>query len=403
MKHQLPICALLLLALSTGSAQVASHAPTAIANTTAAQVSAQQISAPQMSDKAVARVNGAVLTDRDLLREMYAIFPYARQHNGFPKSEEAAIRQGALEMIIFEELVYQEAVRRKLTVPPEKLNRAEADFRKQFKSPDEYQQYLQTEMHGSEQQLRKQIQRSLLIEQLLKSDVEDKSAVSRAEVKAYYDKNPARYTQPESFSFQSISIVPPLKPTAGQAQEAQKHAEDALRQAKATNSYQEFGLLAEKISEDDFRVNMGDHKVIALDKLPPQIVKAFSAMQPGQVSGLIQIESAYTIVRLNAHTPAKKQSLKEVESDLKVDLQKSKYEKLRSGLAKQLRAKAKIEVTWLLASDTAAGCPGERSSWGFVCPSLPLDSLAGLRPLGQPGAAVLPRYLTIESFNSPSG
>jgi peptidyl-prolyl cis-trans isomerase D len=248
-------------------------------------------------------------------------------------------------MIIFEELVYQEAVRRKLTVPPEKLNRAEADFRKQFKSPDEYQQYLQTEMHGSEQQLRKQIQRSLLIEQLLKSDVEDKSAVSRAEVKAYYDKNPARYTQPESFSFQSISIVPPLKPTAGQAQEAQKHAEDALRQAKATNSYQEFGLLAEKISEDDFRVNMGDHKVIALDKLPPQIVKAFSAMQPGQVSGLIQIESAYTIVRLNAHTPAKKQSLKEVESDLKVDLQKSKYEKLRSGLAKQLRAKAKIEVS----------------------------------------------------------
>jgi parvulin-like peptidyl-prolyl isomerase len=164
-------------------------------------------------------------------------------------------------------------------------------------------------------------------------------------VKAYYDKNPARYTQPESFSFQSISIVPPLKPTAGQAQEAQKHAEDALRQAKATNSYQEFGLLAEKISEDDFRVNMGDHKVIALDKLPPQIVKAFSAMQPGQVSGLIQIESAYTIVRLNAHTPAKKQSLKEVESDLKVDLQKSKYEKLRSGLAKQLRAKAKIEVS----------------------------------------------------------
>ena len=345
MKHQLPICALLLLALSTGSAQVASHAPTAIANTTAAQVSAQQISAPQVSDKAVARVNGAVLTDRDLLREMYAIFPYAQQHNGFPKAQEAAIRQGALEMIIFEELVYQEAVRRKLTVPPEKLNRAEADFRKQFKSPDEYQQYLQTEMHGSEQQLRKQIQRSLLIEQLLKSDVEDKSAVSRAEVKAYYDKNPARYTQPESFSFQSISIVPPLKPTAGQAQEAQKHAEDALRQAKATNSYQEFGLLAEKISEDDFRVNMGDHKVIALDKLPPQIVKAFSAMQPGQVSGLIQIESAYTIVRLNAHTPAKKQSSKEVESDLKVDLQKSKYEKLRSGLAKQLRAKAKIEVS----------------------------------------------------------
>ena len=86
------------------------------------------------------RVNGAVLTDRDLLREMYAIFPYARQHNGFPKAQEASIRQGALEMIIFEELVYQEAERRKLTISATKLNQAEAEFRKQFHSPDEYDQ-----------------------------------------------------------------------------------------------------------------------------------------------------------------------------------------------------------------------------------------------------------------------
>jgi parvulin-like peptidyl-prolyl isomerase len=163
-------------------------------------------------------------------------------------------------------------------------------------------------------------------------------------VKAYYDKNPARFELGESFSFQSISVLPPLKPTAEQAKDAQKRAEEALRQAMTTKSYQEFGLLAEKISEDDFRVNMGDHKVIARDKLPPQVVQAALALQPGQVSGLIQIESAYTIIRLNAHTPARKRSLDEVKSDLKVELQKDKYEKLRSGLAKQLRAKARIEV-----------------------------------------------------------
>ncbi len=348
MKHLLPICGTLLAALtfsvSVASAQVASHAPTALANTTAPQASATQVPAPQVSDKAVARVNGAVLTDRDLLREMYAIFPYAQQHNGFPKAQEAAIRQGALEMIIFEELVYQEAVRRKLPISPEKLNRAEADFRKQFNSPDQYRQYMQSEMRGSERQLRQQIRRSLLIEQVLKSDVENRSAVSLAEVRAYYDKNQARFVQPESFNFQSISVIPPLKPTAAQVKEAEKRAEDALHQAQATKSYQDFGLLAEKISEDDFRVNMGDHKVIARDKLPPQVVNALLALQPGQVSGLIQIESAYTIIRLNAHNTAHKQSLEEVKADLKVELQKSKYEKLRSGLAKQLRAKAKIEV-----------------------------------------------------------
>ncbi len=338
MKRLLPVCTILLMAVSA-AAQVASHAPTTVANTTPSQSSPLQV-----SDKPVARVNGKVLTDRDLLREMFAIFPYARQHNGFPKAQEAGIRQGALEMIIFEELVYQDAERRKMTVTAAKINQAEAEFKKQFSSPAEYEQYMQTEMKGSEQQLRQSIKRSILIEQLLKTEVEARSAVTAAEVQAAYAKNAAKYSQPESYTFQSISIVPPLKATPEQNKQAKQKAEDALKQAKGTKSYQDFGLLAEKVSEDDFRVNMGDHKVVGRDKLPPQVLKALATMQAGQITGLIQIENAYTIIRLNAHTAARKQPLAEVKDELKSDLQKAKYERLRSGLAKQLRAKAKIEV-----------------------------------------------------------
>ena len=305
---------------------------------------APQAAPPQVSDKPVARVNGAVLTDRDLLREMFTIFPYAKQHNGFPKAQEASIRQGALEMIIFEELVFQEAGRRKLTIPVARLNRAETEFRKQFNSPDQFDQYMQAEMRGSRQLLRKQIERSLLIEEVLKVEVEDKSAVSPAEVRAYYDKNPARFQRIESFNIQSISILPPQKVTPEAIATSRKRAEDALAQGKTTKSYQDFGLLAERLSEDDFHVNMGDHKAVGRDKLPPQIVNAALTMQAGQVSGLIQIENAFTIFRLNAHNPPSKQAFAEVKSDLRTELQKSKYERLRSSFAKQLRAKAKIEI-----------------------------------------------------------
>jgi parvulin-like peptidyl-prolyl isomerase len=310
MNHKFSICIVLATALAA-TAQVASHAPTALAPAVASSAAPAQA-----SDAPVARVNGAVLTDRDLLREMYAIFPFAKQHNGFPKAQEASIREGALEMIIFEELVYQEANRRKLTISTDRLNRAEADFRAQFHTPDEYTQYMQAEMHGSRETLRQQMRRSLLIEQVLKSDVEDKSPVSLAELQAYYDKNPARFEQPESFSIQSISILPPRNPNAGAVPQGRKRAEDALRQAKVTRNYQEFGLLAEKISDDDFRVNMGDHKAVSRDKLPPLVVKAALAMQPGQLSDIIQIENAFTLFRLNAHSPARKQPLSEVKADV---------------------------------------------------------------------------------------
>jgi parvulin-like peptidyl-prolyl isomerase len=89
---------------------------------------------------------------------------------------------------------------------------------------------------------------------------------------------------------------------------------------------------------------MGDHRSVSLDKLPPQFVKAALAMQAGEVSGMIQIENAFTIFRLNAHNPVQKQTLAEVKNDVRTELQKSKYEQLRSNLAKSLRVKAKIEI-----------------------------------------------------------
>src|SRR5262249_46892821 len=170
------------------------------------------------------------------------------------------------------------------------------------------------------------------------------SAVTSAEARAFYDKNPAKFQTRESFSFQSISVLPPANATVEQKKDAAKRADEYLKQAQATKRYEDFGLLAEKVSEDDFRVNMGLHKAVDREKLPPQIVKAFSTMKPGSVSGLIQIESAYTIVRLNTHTPAGKQSFESVRVNLKTDLQKAKYESLRSGLDKSLRAKAQVQV-----------------------------------------------------------
>ena len=335
----LVVFALLLGAAVAVNGQVSSHAPTG-----ASKQASPSVSPFQVSDKPVARVNGAILTDRDLLREMLQIFPYAGQHNGFPKDQEAAIRQGALQMIIFEELVYQEAKRRGLTVPAQEMKQSEADFRTQFQSDEEYRRYLKTEMGGSQQMVHEKIKRSLLIEQVLKSEVQDRSATSWAEVRAYYEKTPARFQMPESYAFQSISVIPPQNPNAEQQKAGLGKANQALAQAQNTKSYEEFGLLAEKISEDDFRVNMGDHKVAVKDTLPPQVVKALAAMKPGQVSGLIQIEQAYTIVRLNTHTPAAKRSFDQVKSDLKTELQKQKYERLRSGLDRRLRAQAKVEL-----------------------------------------------------------
>ncbi len=341
MKRSLTIAALLLTGV-LACAQVASHAPTIAVN--APQTSAAT-AAPRITGKAVARVNGAVLTDRDLVREMYTIFPYARQHGGgFPKSMEAEIRQGALQMIIFEELVYQEAQQRKLAVSPAKISRGEAEIRKQFSSEQQFQQFLKIEFGGSRQAFRQKIRRSQLIQALLNAEVEAKSAVSEAEIKSYYDRNPARFEHPEAFAIQSITILPPANANPEVLRDAKKRAEESLQQAKATKSYQEFGLLAEKVSDDDYRVNLGDHKLVERAKLPPEIVNLALSMKPGDVSDMIVVGNNYTFFRLNGHVPQGKTALEEVKQQLRIDLQKRRHDQLRVSLDQKLRKNAKVEV-----------------------------------------------------------
>ena len=340
MKSKSILLSFLLLGISVAGAQVSSHTPTKFANPPAQSVASP---AQLASGKPVARVNSAILTDADLIREEYAIFPYAKQHNGIPKEFEKQVRDGALKMIIFEELAYQEAERRKMSVPAAKLQRAAADFRKQFATPEEYSAFLQTDFNGSQQLLQDKIRRSLLIEAFLKTEVEDRSVISPAEVRAYYDKNPVRFHYPESFTFQTISILPPPNATASQLSEVRARAESALKQAKATKTVQEFGLLAEKISDDDYRVMMGQHKPLPVDQLAPQVVKVLLAMHPNDMSGLIQLEQAYTIVRLQAHTPPGETKFEDVKAQLQKELHETKRNHLRSALDQKLRQNAKID------------------------------------------------------------
>lgn len=338
MKHTNSISAILLLVCATAGAQVASHAPTALS-----QPPVQQTAAQPAANMPVARVNGAVLTGADLLREEYAIFPYAGQHNGIPKPLEAQIRDGAMKMMIFEELVYQEALRRKITIAPAQMQRAEAEFRKQFGSPDAFRAFVQGDFQGSQKLLDEKIRRSLLIDALLKTEVENRSTVSEAEARAYYGKNPARFKHPESYTFQTISVLPPANATAAQLSEGRKRAEQALRQAKATKSAEEFGLLAEKASDDDYRVMMGQHKPVPVDQLPPPVAATLRGMHVGEVSDLIQLDQAWTIVRLGAHTPAGLATFDEVKAQLEKQLHENKRNQLRAALDARLRQNAKVE------------------------------------------------------------
>ena len=339
MKFRLQFSTLLLVLLSSlGSL---AQLPTSHAAKSAAS-SVPMVSAP---GRPVARINGAVLTDRDLLRQMLNDFPYARQHGGrFPKGMEGDMRSKALQEIVVDELIYQEALRRKLTVSPVKLQAEIVAFKKQFPTKEEFQKYLNLEQAGSMASLRAKAKRAILIEKVMESDVKLKSKVTDAEARAYYDKHPDHFKQPESITIQTISVVIPDNATDKEKAQIRQRAEELLKEAKATKDYEGFGVLAEKKSEDDWRVMMGDHHTIFHGTMPPPVEKVAYAMKPGAISDLIQTENSWCIVRLNARQDTRLMPYAEVRAQIKQDMGKIKTDAARGQLVQRLAKNAKIEL-----------------------------------------------------------
>ncbi len=78
--------------------------------------------------------------------------------------------------------------------------------------------------------------------------------------------------------------------------------------------------------------------------MPPPLVAAALKMKPGEVSDLLQFGPNYTLFRLNAYVPAGRSEFSTIKAQVQSDLQKAKYERLRSELNKKLRKAAKVEV-----------------------------------------------------------
>jgi hypothetical protein len=82
---------------------------------------------------------------------------------------------------------------------------------------------------------------------------------------------------------------------------------------------------------------------VPVDQLAPPVLQFLRAAHIGQVSDLIQLDQAYTIVRFNAHTLAGEAKFLDVRPGLEKELHETKRNQLRAALDAKLRQTAKIE------------------------------------------------------------
>jgi parvulin-like peptidyl-prolyl isomerase len=335
---------LMLGAVSLAAQDMAvSHAPSGV-TTAPATPSVRNPGLPAELKRAVVTVNGAVITERDVQEQMPRLFPYYSMHGGkVPDKYYPEIREKAIQQLITDELEYQEAKRLGITVAPAIQQSVIRQARERFQTRAAYEEFGK-EQYGSVQEFEKRIRRATVIATFQHREVELKSKVTDAQVRQIYEKNKKAFLRPESVLLQSISINLPEKPSDEQKKMARKRIEEILPQAKAAKNYEEFGTLAEKVSEDDYHVMMGDHKWVHLVGLPPVMSQALASLKPGEVSGIVELPGGYTILRVNERRSQKQMEFSEVRDKLREQLQTEARQHRQETLEQRLRKSAKIEI-----------------------------------------------------------
>ena len=328
---QISVMAVVALAVAVSSAQLqTSHAPVKVAALSA-------------TARVVARVNGVPITQDAFDREMQRVFPYFGMHgNAVPKEYEEDVRKKALNDLIDTELMYQEAIRRKLQITAAERQKRLAEIRSDYRSEAEFQAEMKR-LFGSRAAFEAKLRHDMLLDKLYLLEIKNKSDVTELEVRKLYQANRANFVQPEAVTYQTISAMFPKNPTAADRQAARQRIEQYLAQAKAANTYERFGVLAEKISEDEYRVMMGEHKMVHRGAIAREFEFVFG-MQAAQVSGIVESSAGFHIVRLEKHSPATQLSYAQVRGDLRKSMEQERLDKRNRAFHQALRKTAKIVI-----------------------------------------------------------
>jgi peptidyl-prolyl cis-trans isomerase D len=151
----------------------------------------------------------------------------------------------------------------------------------------------------------------------LKKDV----VVSQDELKQYYEQNIARYTTAEERQASHILVKAEKDAPAADRAKAKARAEALLAEVRKNPAA--FADLARKNSDDPGSKDQGgDLGFFSRDAMVKPFSDAAFAMKPGEISGLVQSDFGYHIIRLAALRGGEKKPFDAVRADIEEEKKK---------------------------------------------------------------------------------
>ena len=294
----------------------------------------------QPSGENAAMVNGVAISMEQYTKELNVQLARGSQQGKQMSDDQlAALKNNILDSLIEREVLYQQSQKSGIQVSDQKVDDQLAGIKNRFPNEAEYKNAL-SKMNLSEDEVKAQIKRGLSIRELIDQQITSKVVITDEESKAYYDKNPQMFKQPEQIKASHILIKADAKADEAQKAEARKKIEEVQKKLKDGG---DFAALAKEYSEGPSSAKGGDLGYFRRGQMVKPFEEAALALKPNEVSDIVETRFGYHLIIVYDVKPAQTLAYADVKDKINQRMKQEKVEKEAVQYVDKLKKDAKLE------------------------------------------------------------
>lgn len=296
----------------------------------------------------IGEVNG-VPVKRDLLVRTLKSVEKTHSMTGQVLTQEKLdqIKAAVVDNILNSEVLLHQAGVEKIASDPEKAKESYEQFKKQFPNEEAFKELLKAQ-DMTEEEVKKEFERSSLLRALLEKNIFSKITVSPEEMRKYYDTNKAEFERKESVHASHILARITASADAKANEESKANAKKKIEEVeKKLKGGADFAKLATEMSEDPGSAPKGgDLGFFTKGQMVPVFEKTAFELEAGKISPIVESEFGFHILKVWEKKPAGmipfEEAGKTIEGKLKSQIANAKTKEYLADLKAKLKVKKLI-------------------------------------------------------------
>lgn len=249
------------------------------------------------------------------------------------------LKDSILDTLIGRELLYQESKKNNIKVESQAIDDELSRMKKMFSDETSFTSAL-SQMGFSEQSLKSQIEKGLMVQKLVEKECAEKINISEKESKEFYDNHPEMFKQPEQVKASHILV----KTEAGADQAAKEAAHKKIESIqKQLKEGKEFADLAKEYSDCPSKEKGGDLGYFRRGEMVKPFEDTAFSIAPGVVSDIVETTFGYHLIKVTDKKPEQVISYDSVKEKLTQYLKNEKMQHAVEEYVKKLKEKATIQ------------------------------------------------------------